>query len=294
MAALCSIMKAPLDHRPRGFTLIELLVVIIIIALLAALLLPALARAKAHAVRTQCLNNEKQQCLALTMYAGENKDNLPDGRGGLWAWDMDAYLANQLTAAGTTPQTWYDPGTEPAIGPTQWFGQPPFSYKANAKVSLWCYAAPWPDPTATPGSGSRVIGYAQTFLGTASYGTPGTAGDPYATNMNIKLTTTSLDGPNGPVPLGPVSSRVLVACAILCSPGSVLTYPEDEANSWNNPANAVFYGGTLTSPHLNQARNPYPNGGNRGFLDGHAAWLNFQYFICRAGPPTTGAADFFW
>ena len=114
------------------------------------------------------------------------------------------------------------------------------------------------------------------------------------TNMNFKLTTTSLDGPNGPVPLGPVSSRVLVACAILCSPGSVLTYPADEANSWNNPANAVFNGGTLTSPHLNQAHNPYPDGGNRGYLDGHAGWLNFRFFICRAGPPTAGAADFFW
>ena len=278
---------------PRGFTLIELLVVVIIIAILAALLLPALASAKEHARNMQCLNNEKQQCVALFMYAGDNKDNLPDGTGGLWAWDMDAYLANQLIAAGTTPQTWYDPGTLPSIGPAQWFGSPPFSYPNN-KTSLWCYGAPWPDPGAKFGSGSRVVGYAQTFPGTASYGLPGPGGDTYATNVNEKLTANSVEGPNGFIPLGPVSSRVLVACAILCSPGSVLTYPQDEANAWRNPGNAVFNGGILTSPHLNRASNPYPNGGNQGYLDGSAHWRTFQTFICRAGPPTTGAADFFW
>ncbi len=68
-------------HRQRGsraaFTLIEVLVVITIITILAAILLPVLARAKAVARRTQCLNQMRQWGWAFVQYADENEGWMP-------------------------------------------------------------------------------------------------------------------------------------------------------------------------------------------------------------------------
>ncbi len=63
--------------RFRGFTLIELLVVIAIIAILAALLLPALAAAREKSRRTACLNNLREQAVALESYCGDYGQYLP-------------------------------------------------------------------------------------------------------------------------------------------------------------------------------------------------------------------------
>jgi len=74
------------NRRRHGFTLVELLVVIGIIALLVSILLPTLNKAREHARRTKCLSNLRSIGQLVTMYANQNKGQIPIGSSGKTGW----------------------------------------------------------------------------------------------------------------------------------------------------------------------------------------------------------------
>jgi prepilin-type N-terminal cleavage/methylation domain-containing protein len=97
--------------QKKAFTLIELLVVIAIIAILAAMLLPALAAAKKKAQKIACTNNNKQNALAIKIWAGDNSDRYASAvsvsQGGASEY-MDKSTTTTIHAGTAT--TAYNPG----------------------------------------------------------------------------------------------------------------------------------------------------------------------------------------
>jgi len=88
-----------MSKKNRGFTLVELLVVIGIIAVLISILLPALRKAQAAALKVQCASNLHQLGLAFFNYAGEYKGILPVYSKAATG-NIDGFYPNRSTAWG--------------------------------------------------------------------------------------------------------------------------------------------------------------------------------------------------
>ncbi|MBQ6474002.1 MAG: prepilin-type N-terminal cleavage/methylation domain-containing protein [Victivallales bacterium] len=135
----------------RAFTLVELLVVIAIIAILAAMLLPALGKARDRARSIGCTSNLKQYGIDLSMYEGENGDNMPPGYEKYYGSSgyADHFVAtnwfHRLYARRATDEKWIVTNKKVLCCPgdtgawrSDWVQLPRMSYVYN-KCSLGAY-----------------------------------------------------------------------------------------------------------------------------------------------------------
>ena len=269
----CQLDPQPAARPATGFTLIELLVVIAIIAILASLLLPALAKAKQRAIRTQSLANIKQLGLAMLGYAYENNDLFPVAEHGYWVWDLDGKAADGMVEGKglAFQKSCYDPGTAIRFDDTD-------------NLRLWWWANGGTPSSTTPGF--RVLGYALTIWKCAGL-------LPINQNKGLRPVPVQV-GPTVVTPSETLDQRVLLACATIQEYSSgyksadyiLHKYDTSKGHSYVDVAGS--FPKHHMSPHLNGV---IPAGGNLGMMDGHAEWRRFANMTVRGYGGAGGSDD---